>query len=47
MHNTLLHTSETPNKNENAVTVLNDVNPISPNANKVSLNSIGETVAKV
>jgi len=48
MHHTLLHTgSETSDKNENSVAVLNDVNPISPNANKVPLNSIGEMVANV
>jgi len=44
---TLLHIGgETSNKNENSVAVLNDVNPISPIANKVSLNSIGEIVGE-
>jgi len=48
MHHTLLHSaSETSDKNENSVAVLNDVNPISPIANKVLLNTIGEAVADV
>jgi len=50
MYHTVLHTGgKISDKNENSVAILrsNDVNPISLIANKVPLNSIGETVANV